>query len=87
MRCRIEDEIMARIDRFVSRADADLACGLLQVHGIDAFVSGDDAGGMRPDIPFGIGGTAVVVADEDLEEALAILDEPIDASVSRLDRD
>jgi len=87
MRYRIEDEIMARIDRFVSRADADLACGLLQVHGIDAFVSGDDAGGMRPDIPFGIGGTAVIVADEDLEEALAILDDPIEATVSQPDRD
>ena len=78
---------MARIDRFVSRADADLACGLLQVHGIDAFVSGDDAGGMRPDIPFGIGGTAIVVADEDLEEALAILDDPTEVVMSPSDRD
>jgi hypothetical protein len=65
---------MARIDRFTSRTDADLACGLLQAHGIAAYVSADDAGGMRPDIAFGIGGTAVVVADEDLDEALAILD-------------
>lgn len=65
---------MARIERFVTRADADLACGLLQAHGIHAYVSGDDAGGMRPDIAFGIGGTALVVDDEDLEDALALLD-------------
>lgn len=70
---------MARIDRFVTRAEADLACGLLQVHGIAAYVSGDDAGGMRPDIPFGIGGTAVVVPDEDLDDAIALLDAPADA--------
>ena len=65
---------MARIERFVSRADADLACGLLRSHGINAYVSGDDAGGMRPDIAFGIGGTALVVDDADLDDALTLLD-------------
>lgn len=66
---------MARIDRFVTRTDADLACGLLRAHGIDAFVSVDDAGGQRPDIAFGIGGTAVIVAEDDLQDALALLDD------------
>lgn len=65
---------MARIDRFASRVDADLACGLLQAHGIAAVVRSDDAGGNRPDIAFGIGGTVVEVDDADLEEALALLE-------------
>ncbi len=65
---------MARIDRFASRVDADLACGLLQTHGIDAYVMSDDAGGTRPDIAFGIGGTVVVVPDEDLATALELLE-------------
>ncbi len=66
---------MARIDRFTSRVEADIACGLLRVHGIDAFVSGDDAGGVRPDIVFGIGGTVIVVPDDQLDDALALLDD------------
>jgi hypothetical protein len=66
---------MARIERFTSRTEAELACGLLRAHGISSYVSVDDAGGVRPDIPFGIGGTAVVVADGELERALALLDD------------
>lgn len=68
---------MARIDRFTSRAQADIACGVLRANGLDARVSGDDAGGVHPDIPFGIGGTAVVVPDDELEAATALLDEHV----------
>jgi hypothetical protein len=66
---------MARIQRFTSRVQADLACSMLRSNGVDARVSSDDAGGLHPDIPFGIGGTVVVVPDEDLELATALLDE------------
>lgn len=72
---------MARIERFTSRAEADLACGLLIAHDIDAYVLGDDAGGTRPDIAFGIGGTAVVVPDDQLHDALALLDAPASESI------
>jgi hypothetical protein len=65
---------VARIDRFASRTQAELASGFLQAHGFEAYVSGDDAGGLHPDIAFGIGGTAVVVPDERLAEALELLD-------------
>jgi hypothetical protein len=65
---------VARIDRFTSRQHAEMACGLLRAHGIEARVSADDAGGVHPDIPFGIGGTAVVVMDEDYDDAIALLD-------------
>jgi len=69
---------MARIQRFTDRTQADLARGLLVAHGIDAVVLVDDAGGMRPDISFGIGGVAVVVPDDQLAEALELLDTPDD---------
>jgi hypothetical protein len=65
---------VARIDRFTSRMQAEMACGLLQANGFQARVSADDAGGVHPDIPFGIGGTAVVVPDAEYEEAIALLD-------------
>jgi hypothetical protein len=70
---------MARINRFTTRSQADLACGLLRSYGIDAIVLADDAGGMRPDIGYGIGGTVVVVPDDQLEDALALLDAVVDA--------
>jgi hypothetical protein len=65
---------MARIDRFTTRAQAELARGLLSANGFDAMVLTDDAGGMRPDMGYGIGGTVVVVPDEQLADALVVLD-------------
>ena len=66
---------MATIDRFTSRAEAELACGLLSAHGIEAVVRGDDAGGAYPQLPFGMGSLVVVVPDEQLEEARELLDD------------
>lgn len=65
---------MTRIDRFTTRAEAQLACGLLTAHGFQAVVITDDVGGMRPDVGFGIGGTVVLVPDEDYVDAVALLD-------------
>jgi hypothetical protein len=62
-----------RIDRFHSRTQAELAASFLEAHGIAARVRGDDAGGVHPAIPYGIGGTVVEVDDERGEEALALL--------------
>lgn len=72
---------MARIDRFTSRVQAELAYGLLTANGFDAFVLADDAGGNRPEISYGIGGTVVVVPDEQIDEALALLDAVYDGSI------
>jgi len=71
---------VATIDRFSSRAEAELACGLLSSHGIEAYVRGDDAGGAYPQLPFTMGGMVVVVPDERLEEARDLLDGPDDRS-------
>jgi hypothetical protein len=68
---------VARIERFASRADADLARTVLQDAGIPAYVSGDDAGGLHPEIPYGIGGTAVVVPDDRYAEAISVLDDEL----------
>ena len=73
---------MARIDRFTSRAQAQLACGLLNAHGIDAYVSGDDAGGAYPQLAYGIGGVVLVVPDAQVDAARDLLDEHLsDAEV------
>jgi hypothetical protein len=68
---------MTRIERFASRADAELARTVLETNGIPAYVSGDDAGGLHPEIPYGIGGTAVVVPEDRYAEAIALLDEEL----------
>jgi len=65
---------MGRIDRFTSRVDAELARSSLEAAGIPTSVAGDDLGGLHPEIPFGIGGTAVVVPDDRHSEARAVLD-------------
>jgi hypothetical protein len=65
---------MTRIERFASRTHAELARTVLEDAGVPAYVSGDDAGGLHPEIPYGIGGTAVVVPDDRYEQAIAILD-------------
>ena len=69
---------MARIQRFSSRVDAEVAASMLKARGIDARVVNDDTGGMHPNLAFGHGGSEVVVPDEQLEEATALLDEASD---------
>ncbi|MEX2626544.1 MAG: DUF2007 domain-containing protein [Ilumatobacteraceae bacterium] len=64
-----------RIDRFTSRTEAELARAVLESNGIEAYVSGDDAGGLHPELPYGIGGTAVVVHEDRYAEAIALLDD------------
>ncbi len=48
---------------------------MLNACGIDARVVNDDTGGMHPNLAFGHGGSEVVVPDEQLEEATALLDD------------
>lgn len=66
---------MARIQRFTNRAQAEVACGLLTSHGIDAYVASDDAGGNHPHLAYGFSGTAIVVPDDQLEDATTLLDD------------
>jgi hypothetical protein len=70
---------VARIQRFSSRVDAEVAASMLNAMGIDARVVNDDTGGMHPNLAFGHGGSEIVVPDDQLEEATALLDDrPVD---------
>jgi hypothetical protein len=66
---------VARIQRFSSRVDAEVAASMLSAMGIDARVVNDDTGGMHPNLAFGHGGSEIVVPDDQLEEATALLDD------------
>ncbi len=66
---------VARIRRFSSRVDAEMAASMLTARGIDARVVNDDTGGMHPNLAFGHGGSEVVVPDDQLEEATTLLDD------------
>jgi hypothetical protein len=65
---------MARIRRFSSRVDAEMAASMLLTNGIEARVMNDDSGGNHPNLAFGLGTSEVIVPDDQLEEATALLD-------------
>jgi hypothetical protein len=71
-----------RVGRFLSRAEAEVARGLLESNGVPAVVLGDDGGGVHPDISYGYGGVALGVHPDDAEEATALLAD-IDAPIPR----
>jgi hypothetical protein len=62
------------VRQFMSTVDAELAQGALRAAGIDAMVSADDCGGMRPHLQ--VGRVALLVRPEDVAEATRILDLP-----------
>ncbi len=65
---------MARIRRFTSRVDAEVAVSMLRAHGIEARAVHDDTGGMHPNLAFGQGGSEVLVPEDQLVEATALLE-------------
>lgn len=62
------------VREFGSRTDAELARELLVANGIEAFVASDDCGSVDPALTFARG-ARVLVASEDAETALQLLDE------------
>lgn len=64
------------VRQFLSTIEAELAQGALHAAGIDAIVSSDDCGGMRPHLQ--VGRVSLLVRPEDIEEATRILDVPPD---------
>ncbi len=60
------------IGTFSSRAEAELAAGLLESEGIEALILADDAGGLYPMLQF-IRGVRLLVAKEDELQAREIL--------------
>lgn len=62
------------VEKFTSRMEAELAAGLLEAEGIQAFVSADDAGGAYPQLQY-LRGVELIVFPEDEERAREILAE------------
>jgi hypothetical protein len=56
-----------------TRTEAEIIAGMLRTHGIEARVSGDDAGGMRLELQ--AQGVRVLVPDDDAAEASQLVDE------------
>lgn len=62
------------VRQFMSTIEAELARGALNAAGIEAMVSTDDCGGMRPHMQ--VGRASVLVRPEDVEHANSVLDTP-----------
>jgi hypothetical protein len=58
---------------YTSRAEAELAQGILQANGIEALVSSDDAGGMQPLLQQALG-VRLLVHHEDALRAAWVLE-------------
>ena len=65
---------LVRVGSYASRVQAEMMVELLRNEGIDAITEIDDAGGLRPDVPMGMGGAKVLVRPEDEEKAREILE-------------
>jgi hypothetical protein len=62
---------------YTSRAEAELAQGILQANGIDALVSSDDAGGMQPWLQQSLG-VRLLVHHEDALRAAWLLEPQVE---------
>lgn len=60
------------VEKFFTRLEAEMAAGLLEAEGIQAFVSADDAGGAYPPLQH-IRGVRLIVFAEDENRAREIL--------------
>ena len=60
------------LEKFYNRLEADMAAGLLEAEGIQAFVSADGAGGTYPPLQY-LRGVRLIVFSEDEARAREIL--------------
>ena len=65
---------LVKIASFGSRTEGEMVVELLRNEGIDAMLEVDDAGGLRPDVPMGMGGAKVLVRPEDESRAREIVE-------------
>jgi len=69
----MDDADLETVASFLTKVDADLACGALENAGIPAMVAADDAAGTRPHL--WMGGVRLLVRSNDAERARAVLRE------------
>ena len=65
---------LVKVASFGARLEAEMMVELLRNEGVDAIIEVDDAGGLRPDAPMGMGGAKVLVRPEDEDRAREILE-------------
>ena len=62
------------VHAFSNQAEAEIAKGALTAAGIESMIQADSVGGMRPHIAWSSGGFRLLVREDDLEEALEVLE-------------
>lgn len=62
------------VGKYSSRIQAEMMTGLLESEGIPTVAQIDDAGGLRPELVFGLGYARVLVRAEDVDRAREILE-------------
>lgn len=72
------------VEKFSNRLEAEMAAGLLEAEGIQAFVSADDAGGTYPPLQY-VRGVQLIVFPEDEIRAREILADWREAQDQELD--
>jgi hypothetical protein len=73
---RMAQEDLVVVATFNDRPEAELARGALEAAGLDAMVSGDDAGALQPALGWTGSGIHLVVRAEDADAAREILNTP-----------
>jgi hypothetical protein len=68
----MKDSELVEVGSFLNRLDAELAQGAMEAADIEAVVSADDAGGLRPHL--WMSGVRLLVRAEDVERARELLD-------------
>jgi hypothetical protein len=68
----VDDEKLVAVGTYSNKIDAELAQGALEAADIEAMVTADDAGGLRPSLWLSEG-VRVLVRAEDAERAKEIL--------------
>ena len=63
---------MKVVAEYTNRTQAEIALGVLEARGIDAFIQGDDLGGQGPGQSF-INRVQILVHETDADEATALL--------------
>jgi len=74
------------LEKFSTRLEAEMAAGLLEAEGIQAFVSADDAGGTYPPLQY-LRGVRLIIFLEDETRAREILADWREAQTQDLDLD
>jgi len=72
VRYQVAQDDAVVVEKFSTRLEAEMAAGLLEAEGIQAFVSADDAGGAYPPLQH-IRGVRLIVFPEDADRAREIL--------------